>query len=575
MNELTSLFLKRRNYDQNFLDLINKPYHSLLKDVDTLAKALREVHNKQEQIVVLTDFDTDGIMSGVVAYAALAELGFHVSLYLPKPQEGYGFGVKDIDALMTQYPEAKALITADVGITAYEGVARAKEHGLKVFVTDHHKADVLPDADIVVNPTRPDDPYELKGICGAYVMYQVLEYYANLYGSYFQKEQINRLRVFAGIATISDAMPLEYQNRLLVRDALSICRYIYAEGSPQIVESLPGCVTYRKAFYGLYKILEFFVAEGKIGDISALREDFFGFYFSPMFNAVKRMEVSTDMAFGIFFGSTPEETLASLYALNEARKQMVADAYEAMLERDQPYAPHVYITDAAKGIMGLLAQRRLNDADLPVLVVAKDAMGSYRGSGRSPQWYPFISRTAGQSLFAAGHESAFGCYFETGHKLYDFVQFLEQDVKDALAEYEAKVKSGEIVVAEEHDFIISTLGDGDTVVDIPLLKGFLHDMDFLRPFGQAFPEPQLLLRFRASQGHWQTMGEKKDHLKIILSDGLILLAFNQAGFADQVNQKSAAIMECRGKLNLNIWNGEATVQFMGELSKKDILNGLA
>ena len=110
---------------------------------------------------------------------------------------------------------------------------------------------------MVVDPNRPDDPYELKGICGAYVMQQCLSYYADRYEDFFAKEQINRLCVFAGIGTVSDSMPLYQQNRILVRDALSICRYIYSNGDSDLVDNLPGCLTYKKAFYGLYLILIF------------------------------------------------------------------------------------------------------------------------------------------------------------------------------------------------------------------------------------------------------------------------------------------------------------------------------
>lgn len=141
-----------------------------------------------------------------------------------------------MDRLLASYPGAKAIITADVGIASHAAVDYARNKGLKVFVTDHHRPlSVLPAADVVVDPLREDDPYEVKGICGAYVMYQCLEHYANCYEDFLTKEQISRLRVFAGIGTIPDSMPLVRQNRILVRDAVSICRYIYSNGESDLV----------------------------------------------------------------------------------------------------------------------------------------------------------------------------------------------------------------------------------------------------------------------------------------------------------------------------------------------------
>lgn len=215
-----------------------------------------------------------------------------------------------MDRLLASYPNAKAIITADVGIASHAAVDYARNKGLKVFVTDHHRPlSVLPSADVVVDPLREDDPYEVKGICGVYVMYQCLEHYANCYEDFLTKEQINRLRVFAGIGTISDSMPLVRQNHILVRDAVSIRRYIYSNGESDLVDNLPGCGVYKQAFYGLYLILSFFMNQGKIGDMTGLTEEFFCFYLAPMFNAVKRMEGSMDDAFGVFFGRDPEKSL--------------------------------------------------------------------------------------------------------------------------------------------------------------------------------------------------------------------------------------------------------------------------
>jgi single-stranded-DNA-specific exonuclease len=261
--------------------------------------------------------------------------------------------------LLEAYPNTKAVITADVGVAAHEAIDYAQLKGLKVFVTDHHTVGVLPQAEVVVDPNRPDDPYELKGICGAYVMQQCLSYYADRYEDFFAKEQINRLCVFAGIGTVSDSMPLYQQNRILVRDALSICRYIYSNGDSDLVDNLPGCLTYKKAFYGLYLILDLFVSLGKIGDMAGLNEEVFGFYLAPMFNAVNRMEGNMDDAFGVFFGHEPEASLQQLYDLNEQRRLTVEEFYEKLDQDPQPFAPYVCFTEAHKGILGLLAQRKL------------------------------------------------------------------------------------------------------------------------------------------------------------------------------------------------------------------------
>ena len=42
-------------------------------DIDVLANRLYELKNEGKKIVVLPDFDMDGIMSGVVGYVGLSD----------------------------------------------------------------------------------------------------------------------------------------------------------------------------------------------------------------------------------------------------------------------------------------------------------------------------------------------------------------------------------------------------------------------------------------------------------------------------------------------------------------------
>ena len=572
MNHLTELFLERRSYDESFLRDLDNPSHLLLKDVDVLAAKLFTIHEDQNKIVVLSDFDMDGIMSGVIGYAGLAELGFNVGLYLPDPSLGYGFDEQYIDKLLSMYPDAKAILTCDVGITAFAGAEYAKSLGLSVFITDHHQVgEVLPKADVIINPTREDEDYSLQGICGAYVLYQCLDYYAGRYGTYFDKEQISRLRVFAGIGTVSDSMPMLYENRSLVRDALSICRYLYADGTDSVVNRLPGTDVYRRAFKGLYNLLEFFTTLGKISDVRRLDEDFFGFYLAPMFNSIKRMDGDMELAFHVFFGSEPEKAIGELYALNEQRKQAVLDALDEILSSSAPMSPFVYISSAKSGLLGLLATRLMEESGVPTLVLKINEDGSYSGSGRSPSWYPFLTQTLNQNLWAAGHEHAFGCGFNDLSAVMDYQSFIADDMDKALQAYQKLIDDG-LIVRDSIDLVISTMGDGDTLVDIPSFSGFLRDLQLLRPFGPSFEGPKLKVRFRVKHGDWSLLGADKKHVKIRLAQGFEVLAFNQSDFYLNLDESSSDIVECYGTLSVNVWNDVRTIQFLGELKKVGVFS---
>ena len=564
---------ENRGYAPDFFDKICVCDHSIPKDIDKMCEHLKRYHDSNDQILLLTDFDMDGIMCGVIGFAGLAELGFNVSLAMPRISDGYGFTAEFIDTLHAQYPDAKALMTADVGVTAFEGIARARELGLEVFVTDHHKPDAvrIVDANVVVDPSRDDDTEAFWGICGAHVLYLVLRYYAENCSdkSALMVPQIERLRVFAGFGTVSDSMPVYYENRPLVRDAVSICRFIYGDGDEEAVSYISGCDVYRRAFRGLYLLLKGF-AEIKNTNINQLDEDFFGFYLAPVFNSIRRMNGDILSAYNIFFGSREEAENCIQYVIdiNEKRKAYTQDCFDRMKSSRQPWAPYVWITDALPGICGLLAQRMMNETGLPTLVLVEDGEG-YHGSGRCPVWYSFLkyARNAGPWV-AAGHESAFGVGFADASCIDAYVTFISNDI--------LVHKPDDSFLEFKPDFVISTLGDGDTDIDIGLFDDFLYELGKYRPFGQGFEKPTIMLRFRPRDGVWYTFGSENTHVKVILPKGLNLLCFNQANmFGEQINRDTMPpVIEVIGTLEENNYNGNHSVQFLGPLPMSVAQNGV-
>ena len=560
MNRLIEKMFENRGYSREYVREINIPNDDVLKDSDVLCARLKELHDSGKLIVVLPDFDMDGIMAGVVGFAGLAELGFNAALFIPKPEDGYGFTSDTIMQLLNDYPDVSCILTCDVGVTCYEGIMTAKCCGVEVLVTDHHT--VLDDfkkkmkADVVVDPLREDDDYRLKGICGAYVLYQCLQHYANTYCNPYMQEQIRRLRVFAGIGTVSDSMPLLHENRQLVRDSVSICRLVYGDGTPWFVNAMLGNDVYRRAFYGLHVALSMFADLGKISKTQDINEDFFGFYLAPVFNSVKRMGGEMSTAFGVFFGATPNDCMSDLLALNDQRKLLVADYLEQILNSSQKYAPYVYITDAPAGILGLLATKLMGIDGEPKVVLRLDE--SYHGSGRSPEWYSFATRAIDAGFFVAGHDKAFGIGITDVRELKSLYAFLAKDVSD--------VKSGidmSMYVDIVPDFVISTDGTGDTGIDITLFTEYLSELDTLRPFGSGFAAPYIKLEFMAHEGSWKTLGSTKQHLKVTLPYGFEVLCWNQAAKLDYADLNSKIVVT--GHLDKSEFRGRHTVNFIGDI----------
>ena len=419
--DLLKLTLERRGLDWSKYVEMSNPDHSDLLDIDKMADNLDEIYHNKEKIVILPDFDMDGVMSGVVLHAGLSELGFNSELFIPSSSQGYGFGPKDIDNLIQRHDDVKAIITCDVGVSAFDGVSYAKEKGLKVLVTDHH----VPQsghlvADSVVNPNRVDDTYSNKTICGAHVAWQVLDYYVrHKRNDWMLTQNIEHLRVFAGIGTVSDMMTLVYENRQLVNDSVTISRlllgYDYETGVvsidapvvPQFFRNLEAnSNVYKNAFYGLSRLYYTYAKQDKPRIVTKrdITSIFYGFYVAPVFNALKRLGGDMWHAFGVFFDEPlkQQKHIDVLFATNETRKELVESYMEQLRDEYdkglQPLAPYIYTTDAPAGIVGLIATRLINESGKPTLVLSGNDMDGYHGSGRSPEWYAFNSNTVHYNL---------------------------------------------------------------------------------------------------------------------------------------------------------------------------------
>lgn len=612
MNHLIKSIMRNRGYTDDFLKDIDFKSHRAPLYTDELCQRLKIYHDNQYKLVLVVDFDTDGLMTGIESFAGFAELGFNVSLYFLDVNNGYGFRRFDMDNLLSKYPDAKGILTGDVGITCFDGITRAKELGLDVFVTDHHMPSMTAlrykDADIVVDPMTDVVESEIEdktsdvfsGICGAHVMWKVLYHYAMYYtgiNSAYMVSQINRLRVFAGFGTISDSMPLYYENRELVRDMINICKVVYPNSSELVdsqsfINSIPGCDQYRRAFLGLYTLLDVFHEKNPaiFSAQNTIKEDFVGFYLAPTLNSVKRLHKSVELVYGVFFGPTPRENMLKLYELNEERKLSVIKYMSLIESIHQKYAPYIYFTDAVGGLRGLLAQQLLDKhgAEHPVIVVAKNLDGSYSGSGRSPIWYKFLDYAVSKDWWAAGHNPSFGFGTSSESGLDSLYNFLKTDVdikrKDAL--------DNNLLVKSSPDYIVSMFGDNISF-DIDVIDDYLINKEYLRPFGSGFEKPNGILRVNMSDVEIQLIGksvnsntpELKPHVKLKLPMGVDVLCWNQGAlFYDRlkkitpdkddeshtmpyyiVDDAFAKQIDILGDFDYGYFNDVKSIQFMGSI----------
>jgi len=163
ISELVRTLLAKRGVenDADVAAFLNPDYelHThdpfLLQGMDVAVARLLSAIDAGERIAVYADFDCDGIPGAALLSDFFNKIGYeNFEVYLPhRDREGYGSHTEAISALAAR--GVKLIITVDVGTTAVEAVAYAKEKGIDVIVTDHHEIPgELPEAVAVINPKR-------------------------------------------------------------------------------------------------------------------------------------------------------------------------------------------------------------------------------------------------------------------------------------------------------------------------------------------------------------------------------------------------------------------------------------
>jgi single-stranded-DNA-specific exonuclease len=387
------------------------------------AEAARLLANAIEvgrHIVVVADYDCDGATACAVALRGLAMLGAApatLSYIVPdRAIHGYGLTPAIVDLALQQRQRPEVLITVDNGIASSAGVLHAREHGMQVLVTDHHLPAVehgvvlLPDADVIVNPSQPGCGFPSKAIAGVGVMFYVLlALRAELRGrgafDTASQPRLDALLDLVALGTVADVVRLDANNRRLVAQGLKRMR----SGRMQ-----PG-------------VAALFAAAGR--DPARCSTMDLGFSIGPRLNAAGRL---ADMRLGIECLLTDHpgraaELAHALDAINRERRDVEAGMREQaeglldvlMPEGDPPPALVLFDPDFHEGVVGIVAGRLKDRLHRPTFIFGVGADGLLKGSGRSiPGFHlrdalDLMAKRHPQVLKRfGGHAMAAGCSIE-------------------------------------------------------------------------------------------------------------------------------------------------------------------
>lgn len=409
INQVTARIMRNRDveikeeiesYLRGNLEMLADP--SLMKDADKAAELIKDAIKNHETIAISSDFDNDGIFSGLLLKEAITELGGKAVIFTPnRVMEGYGVNSRIVQEAKEH--GASMILTCDNGIAAFEAVKEAKKLGMTVIVTDHHEVPfeetdgvkhyMLPDADAIVDPKQIDCTYPFKSLCGTGVAYQLMRLLFRKMNQKMKREDV--FLQYTAIATVADVMELVGENRILVRIGLSYLNHTEHVGLHALMEVCGISPEQIKAYH-------------------------IGFILGPCFNAAGRLDTIVH-ALALLEEKNHEKALAlaqELWAMNEERKELTRVGTERAVEiiehaswkDERVYL--VYIPDCHESVAGIIAGRLRERYYRPVLVFtdAKED-GQIKASGRSIDDYDmFAELSAFRNLFLrfGGHKMAAG-----------------------------------------------------------------------------------------------------------------------------------------------------------------------
>lgn len=518
-------------------------------------------------IRIMGDYDVDGVSSTYILYKGLTGLGAKCDKFIPhRITDGYGLHEP---AIRDAYDAGvQVILTCDNGIAAANEIKLAKELGITVVVTDHHEIPyevrnlsptddsanaeedgdgevpyetptepgdnegarhyIIPDADAVIDPKRPEDDGVFKEICGAVVAWKFMWC---LYRKFGKEDEFNNsdfLEV-ASLGTVCDVMELQHDNRAIVKEGLKKMQ--------------------NTSNIGLQALLEVLGLRDK-----TLTSYDYGFKIGPCINAEGRLDTANE-AFDLLVETDYQKALekaAQMRDLNVERQELTKEGMEAAFkiidaEMQNDKVLVVYLPDVHESIAGIIAGKVREKYCKPAFVLTKGDGDFLKGSGRSIEAYSMYNKMVEVKDLMLG----FG-----GHPLAAGLSLKEENLEKFRQELNAR--SG----LTDADFISKVMIDVILPIDF-LTQNFIEQLDILEPFGKGNEKP-VFAQSNVKATSAEIIGKNKNVLKITFNSRNCKsgVCFHDIETKEQLLNQNGKLYDFKMLYypTLNEWNGVTSIQ---------------
>lgn len=450
----------------------NINYHESLFDFKDKLLTLKDKH-----ILIVGDYDCDGICATTITKRLLEHLGINNSYYIPsRIDEGYGLSEKIVSIAHKHHYDV--IITVDNGVSATSSISLANSLGIKVMIIDHHEYVDMPDCYGFIHPNLLDKDFN-KLSAGALCYLLSTLFYEDDYSL-----------VLGGLSILSDMVGVLNYNRYLLKKMMNILNTS-----------------------DIYQI--------KLLNGASIDYDSLSFNAIPKINAVSRMGYNANILVKYFLSDKQDclRLLDSINKINDYRKNETkseCDLALSMLNRKDKLAL-IVSSEFKEGICGLIANRISLNYDVPCIVFSKKD-GLLKGSGRSREnfnIYEYLSNTRELFTSFGGHGQACGVCIE----------------ESKLDDLKAYIDTHKLNMLDYHKDVISV---DQSDIDLDLFE----KIDSLKPFGIDFKEPLIHIKDFEYKSKFLI---KNKYTKFTVDNKLTAISFNEYDSYRQFNDIYAYI----------------------------------
>lgn len=430
----------------------------LFENMETVVSMLERAKQNRTRICIYGDYDVDGITGTAFLVKVFRQIGMDVVYYIPsREEEGYGLTKKNIDFLCEK--RVRLVITVDTGYNSLEDVAYAREKGMELIISDHHKTvREAGDEDILFLNPKLSQSYEFKFLSGAGVALKIAQ-------AFYQKLNLDLDGLYqyldiVMIGTIADVVPMVDENRIIIKNGLKVLQKTRVKGLSYLLKYL------------------------KFGDKNINTTDV-SYYISPLINSLGRVGTSR-MAADFFIKEDDFEIyniIEEMKKLNKRRRELEKNIYDdairAIEKAGKKRLACIFLSSRRwhPGVIGVVSSRLSLKFQVPVVLIAlegKLGKASCR-SIKNISIYNVLEEVKEELVRYGGHDLAAGFTIEE--------EKIEKVKRYFMECFSKKTRN----VEEKKKYNI------DMELSLELVgESLLQDIEKISPFGSENPHPLFL-----------------------------------------------------------------------------------